>query len=302
MSGGHAIPIGLLRVKDWTAIEPVNSLRNPGNYNAYIVGGPFSVALHGELDSNAVNPKATPEERKAAIENLPAVLSDGHIVGSKFSTPDRDEQTVLLKLPDHAVEHVRQIDEWSKATILAHAKKWNIKNVTEEGLEDGYEPLLKSKEGTEGYAMSVKFFREDMKGKIFVQNRDDPSVFDPDGTQFDMKPGVRMACTLRFSGIRIRLKPREYNFQKPIIEKIYIFSSVGRVAPDIDFGFPISIARVRGIPDEMDEVDSGAAAGAAATGDAVMTVDTPPSYDEYDAALKAAQAVEDAMTRTVIGM
>jgi hypothetical protein len=276
-----ATPIQAIDTSSWTFDEPKNSKISPGTYNAYVNGGPYHFAIHGELNTNAINPNATPAERAAALKDLPAILSEGHIVGSQWSTPEDDTQTVLIKVPPFAVGPLQDVNDTCFNALYKNMKAWNLKQASKETLSDQWDPLLKQKDGTEGYAMSCKFYTK--KIKIDVQNPEQYNDFDPDGTQFHMKQGIRFAAVVRVGGIRIRIKPREYSCTKPVITKIMLFTGGGE-APDMDLG-GVSITHTAKL------LSSNPAAA--------EDPDDDESDDEYAGAAAASQF--DPMTATMVG-
>lgn len=276
-----ATPIQALDTAPWVFDEPKNSKVSPGTYNSYVNGGPYYYAIHGELDTNAINPNATPAERAAALKDLPVILSDGHIVGTQWSNPEDDTQTVLIKVPPYAVKPLQDVNDTCFNALHKNMKSWNLKQASKETLADQWDPLLKQKDGTEGYAMSCKFYTK--KIKIDVQNPEIANDFDPDGTQFHMKQGVRFAAVVRIGGIRIRIKPREYSCTKPVITRIMLFAGGGE-APDMDLG-GVSITHTAKL------LSSNPAAA-----------EDPEDDEEGDGPADAAAASQfDPMTATMVG-
>ena len=293
-----ATSITQMNPADFLPKKPMTSKVDPSTANCYLEGGPFYYALHGEALSGergraAVDPDAPPQARAEALSALPVVLSETHIHGGKYSQPTDDAQSMLVKIPEDAVGPLQDLESWAVNTVYQNQSSWGLKKEERAVVESRFEPLLKSKEGSEGYAMNCKMFTK--KCQIFVQDPDNASVFHPNGTHYDMRKGSRCAIVLEIRGIR--LKSREFAVQTPILSKVYVFTNQSSMAaPSVDFGgFNVSFAQPVGA------LPAAAAAAAAAAAypddDVVQRTRSGIPYDQdsvadsvYKSALNAAAA------------
>jgi hypothetical protein len=243
---------------DFSAKKPMTSKVDPSTANSYLEGGPFFFGLHGDALSGpqgraAVDPNATLQERAEALRSLPVVLSETHITGGKYSRPSDDVQNLLFKIPEEAVEPIQNLEEWAVNTVFENQGAWGLKKENLSVVQSRFEPLLKTRDGYEGYAISAKLFTK--KCEIYVQDPDNPSVFDKNGTHYDIKKGAKCAVVIELRGLR--LKAKEFAIQTPVVSKIYVFANTSAVAPPVSFGgFDVSFTEPVGSMNFTSEEES----------------------------------------------
>lgn len=227
-----AVPIEKSDASSWEAMKPRKSKIEPTTSLAYIEGGPFYFALHGELKRDVIiNPAKsstpiTPTDRARAAQDLCVLLSEGHIVGDDYQKPGDDTPNGFIKISDAAARKIQEWEAWAYQTMLARQGEWGIGVKSPEVLKAQFVSQLSEKDGS--WAVSVKWFKDAIK--VSVQDRDRPWVF-RNGTDFDMKKGSRLAPVIRVGGIRIKAK--EWSLQKLIVEKAFVITCGGNVAPDM---------------------------------------------------------------------
>lgn len=269
-----AIFIGNANISDWAVRNPVASSRDKKTSNAHLYGGGRQFALQTPFPDALIDNNASAQARAEAMENLPVVLSEIHIVGGPYSQPDDEVQPLLIKPPKDAVPAMQTIDEWCFETVYDNQEKWKMKKKSREVLEEKFTSIWK--EDDEGkYDSSEPVFNARVftkKVKINVQSNDDMEEFDDRGKMSDIPKGARVGLVVEFRGIRIQEKVA---LQTPIVTEIYVFAqSAGKTAPaafaskgKIKFTRspaikPASAPDVPGaaaeVPMEYDEADGGA--------------------------------------------
>lgn len=266
-----AQPIESLDCSQWKAKKPLSSNKEPTTSNAYIEGGPFFFALHGVLPREAIiNPDKlkpgetiTPQMRAAAVANLCVMLTDGHIKGDQYQSPGDECPTGLIKISDTAYKAIRQWQAWGLEQIIKYQEAWGLQPKSREVLESQFVDQLSIKD--ESPAVSVKWFRDSIK--VAIQDKEFPWRFKRGGTTFDITQGCRFGAVCEFRGIR--LKSKEWGLQKIIVNRIFIMTCGGNVAPELAIGAPgedddLGIEFEDEINEEPMDVDPYAAAASAA--------------------------------------
>ena len=268
--------IGDWDVSSMTVKNPVKSGQDATTFNAYFRGGGRSFTFN-EMPEALINPDASAEDRDDALDSVCVQLGETHLIGGQYSSPEDNEQPLLVMVPEEALPKLFECDEWVKQTVFDSQTRWKMQPKSREIMDDLFVPLAsknKNKQTGEvleesSYAVSMKMYKTGKSAvQVWVQSPDSPEEFDQRGTMSDVTSGARIGIVATVSGIRLRKKDgnkaKDFSLTKPIVKIIYVFTKGGGTAAPAAFS---GGSKIKFSQHPEDPAAPAAAGGAAAAAD-----------------------------------
>jgi len=286
-----------------TFAKPTDAKGDPSNKMLYFSAGPVFVDLHNAaIIKPSLNKDATPEQRAASALELTVALTDDQVTGGMFKTPDSNDKTLFVRVPDGAVQGLRQFDEAAKEVVYAKHVEWLglPQPVNRERYDSDdkdiriWKPIIEPPKDADkdGWTMTLAVYADDEDLTILQQSRFNPRDFTSKTidkatgkkrslTVTDIPKGARFTCTVSIGGLR--LKKSSMSMMRPIIKTVWLLNQGGRAPPKDAMMDDIQVK------DDVDEED----VSAAVSGTASYAPDVDAALAKSEQAMAAADGKEE---------